>query len=228
MSDFEFFQPGEGSESYDPAAFERFREQMKKSAAQMAAAQKSEQRQKEKEDRLARILMKFIQSNQKSALLMLAAKLLKENIPASFVLAVILLGDDEIKEQIKKEVNLTALPEPEERGQESAPAGEFSLATRFSNAAFPLRMKAEIDEWAKNMMETASGVPFKIFETVLNQKSEIKPVVTSCLANVLDDYLKTNSMPGPTFDMCYGFGNFFLEQMIQSLQKQVEGQKELK
>ena len=84
MSDMEFFSPGEAGESYDPAAFERFKQQMKASAAFIAAARKSEQKQKEKEDKLAKILLKFIQTNQKSGILMLARKIDGRKYSAEF------------------------------------------------------------------------------------------------------------------------------------------------
>ena len=50
MSDLESFSGSDGrGESMDPAAFERFKEQMAAAAAQLKAIQAGEQKQKKKE-----------------------------------------------------------------------------------------------------------------------------------------------------------------------------------
>lgn len=222
MSDLEFFNPSEGGESYDPAAFERFKEKIKKNAAFIAAARKSEQKQKQKEDRLAKILLKFIQTNQKSGILMLAAKLLEENIPPSFILAIILLGNEEVQLELKRETQLEA-------PQIEAPkaAAEFSLATRFADSSLPLKVKAEIDEWGKGILEAGSAVPFRVLETALTADGQIKRIVIDCAANVLDDFLAQNGAKEITFDACFSFCEFLMQGVMQRLQKQIENQKEL-
>lgn len=222
MSDLEFFNPSEGGESYDPAAFERFKEKIKKNAAFIAAARKSEQKQKQKEDRLAKILLKFIQTNQKSGILMLAAKLLEENIPPSFILAIILLGNEEVQIELKRETQLDA---PQLEAPQSAT--EFSVATRFADSSLPLKVKAEIDAWGKGILEAGSAVPFRVLETALTADGHVKKIVIDCSANVLDDFLAQNNAKEITFDSCFSFCEFLMQGVMQQLQKQIENQKEL-
>ena len=225
MGDFEFFNPSEGGESYDPKAFERFKEQIKKNAAFIAAAQKSEQKQKQKEDRLAKILLKFIQTNQKSGILMLAAKLLQENIPASFILSIIILGNDEIRTELEKEVS-GDMPQLE-GGAQASQKTEFSLMARFSDSSLPLKMKAEIDSWGKNIFETGSAVPFRILETALTNVGTIKQIVIDCAANVLDDYLAQNEWTHIHYDACFAFCELLMKSVMKRLQEQIQSQKEL-
>lgn len=229
MADFEFFNPSEGGESYDPAAFERFKEKIKKNAAFIAAARKSEQKQKQKEDRLAKILLKFIQTNQKSGILMLAAKLLEENIPPSFILAIILLGNEEVQLELKRETQLELETPQLDAPQLDAPkpAGEFSLATLFADSSLPLKVKAEIDAWGKGIVEAGSAVPFRVLETALTADGQIKKIVVDCAANVLDDFLAQNGAKEITFDACFSFCEFLMQGVMQRLQKQIENQKEL-
>lgn len=236
----EFFRPGEAGESYDPAAFERFKQQMKASAAFIAAARKSEQKQKEKEDKLAKILLKFIQTNQKSGILMLAAKLMEENIPPSFILAIILLGNEEIQAELKREISSLAQIEAPKAGtgeadvksqsetREAKTLSEFSLAAKFENPALSLKVKAEIDTWGKSIFEAGSSVPFRVLETALNPEGNIKKVVIDCTANVLDDYLAGNNMPQVEYDTCFSFCEFLMRGIMQALKKQIENQKELR
>ena len=224
MSDLEFFNPSEGGESYDPAAFERFKEKIRKNAAFIAALRKGEQKQKQKEDRLAKILLKFIQSNQRSGILMLAAKLLEQNIPASFILSVILLGNEEVQLELKRE---TQSDMPQLESQKSADTSEFSLIIRFGDASVPLKIKAEIDEWGKGILEAGSGVPFRILETALDKEGAVKKVIIDCAANVLDEYLAQNNMPDFSYDTCYSFCEFLMRGLMKKLREQIENQKEL-
>lgn len=235
MSDLDFFNPSGGSESYDPAAFERFKEQIKKNAAFIAAARKGEQKQKQKEDRLAKILLQFIQRNQKSGILLLAARMLEENIPASFVLSVILLGNDELAEELKKEA-VQNVPQLEAGASEPSPSppsppdptpNEFSLVTGFSDGALPLKIKAEIDAWGKGIFEAGSAIPFRILETVLSKEGSIKKVTIDCAANVLDDFFAQNDKAEIAYDTCFSFCEFFMKGVMKKLQQQIENQKEL-
>ncbi|MBU2524898.1 hypothetical protein KKG71_06925 [Patescibacteria group bacterium] len=91
-----------------PEAYEAFREQMRKNAAQIAAMQKGEQKQKKKEDDLVSILLKFIRTGSKKNILILIAKLLAENIPAAVILSIISLDNLDVQ----KEINVSyTLPE---------------------------------------------------------------------------------------------------------------------
>lgn len=223
MSDLEFFNPGEGGESYDPAAFERFKEKIKKNAKFIAALHKGEQKQKKKEDRLAKILLKFIQTNQKSGILMLAAKLIEENIPASFVLSIIILGNEEVRAEIQKE-NLDL---PQISAPQTAEKTDFSLITGFVDQSLPLKIKAEIDSWGKGIIEAGLAVPFRVLETVLNKEGNVKKVVIDCAANVLDDFLTNANQPQIAYDTCFSFCEFLIKGVMRRLQKQIENQKEL-
>ena len=233
MSDFESFSPGSASESYDPAAFERFKEQIKKNAAFMAAARKGEQKQKVKEDRLAKILLKFIQSNQKSGILLLAAKLLEENISASFILSIIILGNEDLKKETElslpqAEGAVEAKPAVRQSASADSIPSEFSLMTKFENHALPLTLKAAIDKWGRGIFEAGSAAPFRVLETALNKEGNIKNVVVDCTANVLGDFMETsNARPIPAYETLYSFCEFLMKGVMKQLQKQIENQKEL-
>ena len=231
MSNAEFFNPGEGGESYDPAAFERFKEQMKKNAAFMAAARKGEQKQKQKEDRLAKILLRFIQTNRKSDIVMLAARLLEENIPASLILAVIILGNEELKDEVDKSTPLLETsqePQPEAiPAPATEPGGEFSLMNTFSDATLPLKIKIEIDQWGKGIFDAASASPFRVLETVLDHEGNVKKVVIACAANVLSNFMEAHHATGGDYESFFSFCELLIQAVMKRVKQQVENQKEL-
>ena len=97
LEQFTGFDQGEGmSES----AFEAFKEKMKAAAAQIAAIKKEETKQKKKEEDLLKILLKFVKSSSKKELVLLISRVLEQNIPANFILAIIVFGNDEIKKEV--------------------------------------------------------------------------------------------------------------------------------
>lgn len=226
MSNAEFFNPSEGGESYDPAAFERFKDQMKKSAAFMAAARKGEQKQKQKEDRLAKILLRFIQTNQKSDIVMLAARLLEENIPASVILAIIILGNEELKEEVKQNVPLLEAQETEPSAEK--PVHKFSLMNRFSDSSLPLKIKAEIDEWGKGIFEAASASPFRVLETALDADGNVKKIVIACAANVLSSFMESQQTElKADYEAFLSFCELLVQAIMKKIKEQVSNQKEL-
>lgn len=87
----------DGGEGMSAAAFEKFKEKMKKAQAQIAQIQKQQKKQKKKEDELIKILLHFIHSSQKFDLVLLISRALEKNVPAFFVLALALLGNEEIQ-----------------------------------------------------------------------------------------------------------------------------------
>lgn len=231
----DFFSPSAGGEAYDPAAFERFKEQMKKNAKFVATQQKSEQRQKKKEDALLQILMRFFKSNKKRGLVVLASRLLEQNIPASFILGVILLGNEDLQREVRESAPLLESPagnlvnvsiEPISPPQTSS--SEFSLVAAFSDPSIPLRVKAEIDAWGKNLYEIVSANPFRILETVLDPAGMPKSVVINCMANVLQDYLFENGLVDYSYETMASFSEFLIHGILKKAKEQVEGQKLVK
>lgn len=219
MNGLEFFSPSEGGESYDPAAFERFKERVKKNAKFIASIRKQEQRQKKREDELLKILMKFFQSHRKQGILLLASRLLEQNIPPSFVLAILILGNENLK---KEAGELLALPE---RSPSNVNPTEFSLITEFADASFPLRLKAEIDEWGKALSEGAEFQPFRLLETVLEKDGQVKTIAIDCMANVLQDFLNENGFAEFSYKTMYSFCEFLVHGILQKVRYDIENRK---
>lgn len=244
MDGLDFFSPTEGGESYDPAAFERFKEQVKKNGQFVAALRKSEQKQKKKEDALAQILLQFIQANQNSALMILVSRLLEENIPASFILAIIILGNEEIKQAVReheeREARLALAggeqPIPSIFSQQdivhdtAVASSQFSLMNRFSNATISLTIKIALDEWGVGIYQAASGQPFRVLETLLDKQGLLKNIVIDASANVLHSFLvsQDSALFGSRgYTSFFSFCEFMLKGILQKLKEQIENQKQL-
>lgn len=222
MSDLEIFSFSEAGESYDPAAFERFKEKVKKNAKFVASIRKQEQRQKKKEDQLFQILMKFFQTHQKQGILLLASRLLKQNIPPSFVLGILLLGNEDLKAQVG---NLLFAATDERSESDPVATTEFSLITRFSDASLPLRVKAEIDQWGRLLLEAAEFQPFRLLETALEPGGKVKSLVIDCMANVFQDFLIESGVTEFSYDTMYSFCEFLIHGIFQKIRYDIENRK---
>jgi hypothetical protein len=166
MSDFEAFSGADaGAEGSDPAAFERFKERMKAASAGLAAAQAGEQKARKKEDELIKILLKFIKSNQKHDQLMLVVRLLEENIPASFIVSLLLISNKTIQEELGVKL----------LGNENH--------------------KTPIDAWLSEIAKRADENPDRILETVKDKEGFIKLPVIQLAVFSLRDFLESQNSP---------------------------------
>lgn len=182
----EEFQGFEQGDKMDAASFEKFKERMKAAAAQIQAIKKEEKKRKKKEDELVKILLKFIQHSQKRDLVLLISRSLERNIPANFLLAIVLLGNEDIqkevgeflilpgmKEQIEATMNARNIHDAraEAQAEAQAPNGAHDTRNAYAlmffqdDASLPLKVRIEVDHWMSNMLYQASESPGKLLAT---------------------------------------------------------------
>lgn len=211
----------------DPGSFERFKEQMKANAAQIKAIQAGEQKQKQKEDKLAKILLKFIKTTKKNDLVLLISRCLEENVPAALILSIVLLGNEDIQEDTGIRL---ALPPGFEHLQVTSSTGSITHREVSNVSALhsdlPLNLRLTIDLWAKNILETCKGTPHKILKNILDKEGSLKPIVLQLTTHVLIEYLQGNAMT-PELDPMREFTAFLFKGIIHELKQQIERQKEL-
>lgn len=207
------------------AAFEAFKQKMQGTGQDLKAWGKSEQRQKAKEDELYKILKAYLQRSSQTSFVLLIARLLEENVPAGFVLGIILLGDREIQ----KELNIhLALPE----GSPSTAAPENStMLTLFGieDHTLPLKAKIEFDYWIKNLLEQAGVTPHRIIKTLEEKTAEGQPggkpklVAIQLTSFVLREFLSQFKLDAE-FENVQHFALFVLSGILRQIHDRVEGQ----
>ncbi|MBI2464163.1 hypothetical protein HYV57_04355 [Candidatus Peregrinibacteria bacterium] len=248
MSDFELFQGFDGGEQIDPASFERFKERMKANAAQMKAIQAGEQKQKQKEDKLVKILLKFIRTSRKNTLVLLISRVLEENVPAAFVLSLILLGNEDIQRETgialclhngdnadstfnNESINKQTINNETANNKDEAMSisGENRQIAHISDMQkmLPLKIRIAIDLWGKNILETGRANPHKILRTIRDRENLLKNAVSRLTIHVIIEYLEENGVSSE-MNVLKEFSEFLLNGVIDQLKKQIEGQKELK
>jgi len=239
--DLENFFGSEQDESMSAASFEKFKEKMKAAAAQIAQIQKEEKRQKQKEDELVKILLKFIKTSQKQELVLLISRALEQNIPANFILAIILLSNPEIESEIKGNF-LMLKGKIEELSEEKQ---ENSLVFFKEETSLPLKNRIEMDNWLKNMLIQAEEKPLKLLrfaydieevpietedkyidedERPTKEVKVLKVTLIQLTVFVLREYLEQNSISQEAMDL-HDFVEFILKGILNKVEENLNNRK---
>lgn len=224
MSDLESFSGFEGGgEGMDTAAFEKFKERMKAAAAQLKALAAGEQKQKKKEDELIKILLKFIKTGKKKDILLLVLRLLEQNVPAGFVVSLLLISNREMQEDLGLKM-LPSGPEhtiPEDSDIETLPDRYLR------ESALPLNVKIAIDAWLNEIAKRSADNPERILYTILDRDGIIKLPVTQLAVFCLRDFLEQQGAPS-SYDKLKDFMDMMLEGIIKKTREQFENRKQIR
>lgn len=232
MSSLEFFTPGEGADKgMDAAALERFQERMRANAQAIAALQKSEQKQKKQEDKLSAILAAFIQRNQKTDWVILITRLLEQNVPASFILAVILLADEIVQKTVGIELTMPELS-LSDAAQLAAPQNPEALSRalqtgQFQSDAIPLKIRISLELWSKNLWEAAIAQPYRILTTIMDVEERPITTLVQLTTLVVRDFMEQQGHQ-QGYDAIRGFAQFVLEGLLKKIRIYIKGTPELK
>ncbi len=145
------------------------------------------------------------------------SRCIEQNIPANFILSVILLGNEDVQKDIGAYLML------------KASANDEKSLTFFGEAdqALPLKLKIEIDHWIKNMLSQAQESPQKIIKTSYQFKDEekiIKSILIQLLCFVLRDFLEQNNVDEP-YEKLYNFSEFVLKGILNKTEEFLDNQK---
>lgn len=183
MSLESFFGLEDGESQGSAEAAEKFREQMRKNAKALKAITAHQTKQKQQEDKLAKLLVKWLSNAQKSDFVFLVVKLLQENIPGAFVLAVLSITSEELKEEMSKMLENTALPE--------ADRNDFLVDAKLPEAqALPENLRKDLNAWGENILRAGLLLPGKTLKTVLTPEQKLKSIVLDVLIFALEEYFE--------------------------------------
>ncbi|MEK7545079.1 MAG: hypothetical protein AAB551_03025 [Patescibacteria group bacterium] len=198
---------GSGSKVSEQA-HEQFREQMRATTQKLKNMQKGEQKKKKKEDRLAKILSDFLKKQTKSHLVLLAAKLLAEGIPALFVLSMMIITDPESLADSRKTLD--------EEGRRLDPLSW----TDEEIAIFP-EVNGDMIDWMNIVAEYAGRDAMKFLGTVRNSEKKLKYIVLDFASAVLKDYFGDKNMELET-ENAQKLSVQILKKVIESVQRNAE------
>lgn len=239
LESFVGFDTGEGMSE---AAFEKFKEKMAQAAAQIAAIKKEEKKQKKKEEDLLKILLKFVKSSKNRELTLLISRVLEQNIPANFILAIIILSHKEIRKELG---SFSVLGKGEEVGtqlQGGTPApeteeqAEKSLIFFQEDQTLPLKIKIELDNWLKGLLFQAEETPQKLLKTAYDiefiekdegkqeEKKTIKRILIQLITFIIREFLEQNKINEP-YKKLFKFSEFITKGILDKTRENLENRK---
>lgn len=226
MSGFESFIATE-QVGMSPEAFEAFKERMKKNAVFIKAIKKDEKNQKKHEDKLIKFLIQFIQSRSTNpSLLKLLAAAMDKNIPADFLVAIILLSHPEVQEELSKLLGAPEVEKEQHSDEEMINSGKELQLFGVQDETVPLKIKIEIDNWIKNLNEAATSNPHKILKFAYKEEKPDKSLIdlTAYIINELFEKEDFQSNYSNTVE----FAKFTLKAVLKNASSQIKDQKLIK
>ncbi len=216
----ESFSGFDANEEMSQASFEAFKEKMKRAAAQIAAIKKEEKKQKQKEDELVKLLLKYIKSSHNKQLVLLISRVLEKNIPASFILIMIYLGDDELQAEVEK-LNLLSPKDPD--------SNEKNLAFFQEEQTFSLENRLELDRWIKGILNQAGECAPKLLKNAyeyIDDKKITSTVLVDLFVYVMTNYFEKNKI---NFNQegIINFAKLVLKNLLDRTEQEHENRKKL-
>lgn len=223
MSDLEsFFGLDQADAQASAEAFEAFKERMRENAKHIKALQKSEAKQKKKEDKLAKIISYFLKKHAKGDILLLVSRLIEQNVPASVILSLILLGNEDIQEKSGIKLELPPGMSEEKFTEKYKGGSENKKLTIFGQkSVLPLKVKISIDLWGKSIYEAGKSAPYKVLQTILDFEENLKPIVIQTSSKILYDFLKQNDIDADQ-KSTYEFSEFMLKGIVDKIKKETK------
>ncbi|MCX6734876.1 MAG: hypothetical protein NTZ25_03105 [Candidatus Peregrinibacteria bacterium] len=236
MSLEQFISPDQG-EGMSEAAFEALRERMAAAAAQIAAIKKEEGKQKKQEDELLKILLKFVKTSSKTDLVLLISRVLEQNIPANFILSIIVLSNPEIHGEVGHFKVLDHAG-----ADESAPQKNALIFFSSNDDTLPLKVKIALDNWMKNLLLQAEENPQKLIKTAYEIEmrelpkewdfedpkyeriERVQPVLVQIITSVMREFLEQNNINEP-FEKLYDFAKFIITGILNKTKENLDGRK---
>lgn len=219
--DFELFNAPAAKESSEQSD-EQFREEMRQTQAAVKQLQKEEGQAKAQDNNLAGIIVQFLGQPQNTDLFLLISRMVAQNVPSEFILAMISLIDEAAHQEVTSYLTAGKLTNPiESTALTIHPKTEFT--------SLPPEHKGVIDAWVKQLNESALHKPHRILETLIQRRptTALAEAPVQLGAFILRRYMEKYQVEYD-FDHLRDFFQSVILEIIKNAETLLEGQKQLK
>jgi hypothetical protein len=181
-----------------------------------------------------------VKTSQKKELVLLISRALEQNMPANFILAIILLGNEDIQREIGSYLMLQSAQGQENHYEESSSTSQEKAMIFFrEDESLPLKIKIELDIWMKGLLFQAEENPQKLIKTAYDidmlesdegetkERKVIKVVLIQLIAHILRDFLEGKEVPAD-YDNLLEFAEFTMKGILQKTEEGINNRKLLK
>lgn len=199
-------------------ADEVFRENQKKTQAAQKAMKKAEDSARKKDSQLAKVIGRFLQTHSNTAVMLLIARCLDQNIPAGFILGILALVEPEAREEFAAllgEAAVQLLDTPQQTETKALTLKEL-----------PLHVKRAIDAWVEGLFAFGMTQPTRLLTTAASSEREIFPSLLQLTAFILEQYLSSQKVE-LQHDNAREFAELILRNLLEKINNQVNQTREL-
>lgn len=158
-----------------PESQEQFQEQMRENARAIKNMSAHQAAQKKQEDKLVKILLRYMKDPAKSDIVFLVIRLLQENVPGVFILAVLSIADPDMEQELASSFQIGNI---EESALSSVPGEAF----------IPDDIKRVLNGWGLAIQASGALMPSKTLSTVLTPDQKLKSLILDLLQFALEEY----------------------------------------
>lgn len=196
---------------------EVFRDQMRKAQKAQKALKKAEGKARAKDDRLAKVIGKFLQSQSNTGVMILISRCLDHNIPAGLVLGILALVETEAQKEFEVVLgeNAQILTAPK--------IGERTLVT---HTDFPPEIKQALDVWSFGLLEFGLTQPARLLATAVSPEGELFGSLAKLTSFIIRDFLVEQKI-ALDFTNIEEFSEVVLKSVLLKIKNQIDATKEL-
>jgi hypothetical protein len=196
---------------------EVFREQIRKTQKAQKALKKAEGKARAKDDRLAKVIGRFLQNRSNTGVMILIARCLDHNIPAGLILGILALVEEEAQKEfeIVLSENTQILDAPK--------VGERTLVKKTD---FPPEIKKALDLWSFGLLEFGLTQPARLLTTAVSPEGEIFLSLKKLNNFIIRDFLISRKIE-LEFSKIEDFSDFVLKSVLLKIKKQIKETKSL-
>ncbi|MBU1089449.1 hypothetical protein KKF38_01485 [Patescibacteria group bacterium] len=199
------------------ASDEVFRDKIRKTQKAQRALKKAEGKARAKDNRLAKVIGKFLQTHSNTAVMLLISRCLDHNIPAGLILGILALVEAEAQKEFEMMLDESA------QLLEAPKAGNRALAT---GGKFPPEIKQTLDVWSFGLLEFGLTQPTRLLATAISPEDKLFPSLWKLTAFILRDFFEKKKLE-TEFQKTEEFAEFVLRNVLGKIKIQLEETKEL-
>lgn len=196
---------------------EVFREQIRKTQKAQKALKKAEGKARAKDDRLAKVIGKFLQTRSNTAVMILISRCLDHNIPAGLILGILALVENEAQKEFEVVLGENA---------QILTAPKIGERTLVAHTDFPPEIKNALDVWSFGLLEFGLTQPARLLATAVSPDGDIFTSLAKLTTFVIRDFLDERSVE-LEFAQIEKFADFVLKTVLLKIKNQIDATKEL-
>jgi len=181
--------------------FEISPEKEKQFQGQAAAVKqllKEEKKSRKKDNKVADVILKFLQDTRYTRFFILIAKLVSRNVPSNFLLSLLALINQESSQAIKLQlgqgniVNKNTIPALN-AGQQTNPEQQ-NIIVQENFSKLPPSIKTQIEAWTNNIFLIGNTQPAKLIHTLINKNNTVSESFYQLGTFILQEFLNENGI----------------------------------